>query len=359
MWNKTSATRLLGIEYPIVQGPFGGRFSSARLVSVVSNSGGMGSFGLNSYPPEEILEVNAQIKALTTKPYALNLWVPLKDDPAESYRPEDFQALRQLFSPFFEELNIHVPELPPPPENIFEQQAEAVLRAHPPVMSFIFGVPPKDIIRELKKKGIISIGTATTAEEAVLIEEAGLDLVVASGSEAGGHRASFLKTAEESLTTTFSLLKEVIARVKIPVIAAGGISDGKAIASALKSGASAVQPGTAFLATEESGATLSHKEKLLSGPIETTLTKAYSGRLARVISNTFTKAFENTSGEGFAPYPVQSNFLSPFIKAAADKNREELLAFWSGQPSSALTHRSAEALFKALREEAERVWSNS
>lgn len=355
MWNKTSATRLLSIKYPIIQGPFGGRFSSARLVSAVSNAGGMGSFGLNSYPPEEIGEVNAQIKALTSKPYALNLWVPLKDDPAESYRPENFQELRQLFSPFFEKLNVPVPELPPPPVNIFEQQAEAVLRVHPPVMSFIFGIPPKEIISELKKKGIISIGTATTAEEAVLIEEAGLDMVVASGSEAGGHRASFLKPAEESFTTTSSLLKEVIAAVNIPVIAAGGISDGKAIASALKAGASAVQLGTAFLATEESGATLPHKEKLLSGTIETTLTKVYSGRLARVISNSLTKAFENTRGESFAPYPVQSNFLSPFIRAAAAQNREEFLAFWSGQPSAILTHKSAEVLFKALREEAERV----
>lgn len=360
MWNKTKITQLLGIEYPIIQGPFGGKFSSAKLVSTVSNAGGMGSFGLNSYSPDEILQVNTEINALTSKPYALNLWVPLKEDPVENYHAENFEPLKELFRPYFQELKVPLPEMPAirvmlekitSPQRSFENKMEAVLQAQPPVVSFIYGIPTKEIIRELKRKGIVSIATATTVEEALRIEEAGIDLVVASGSEAGGHRASFLKPAEESLTPTFSLVSEIAAKVKIPIIAAGGISNGKAIVSAMNIGASAVQMGTAFLATRESNASLPHKEKLLSGLIETALTKAYSGRLARVISNKITKEFEGDAGAYFAPYPIQGTFLGPLMKAAVEQNKPEYVAFWSGQPSAVLKHKSAAALFQALIDE--------
>lgn len=358
MWNKTKATQLLGIKYPIIQGPFGGRFSSAKLVSTVSNLGGMGSFGLNSFGPEEILSVNSDIKNLTAKPYVLNLWVPLKEDPVSNYDREDFESLKNTFRPFFEELNLPLPDMPPKIKISFEDQVEAVLKAKPPVMSFIFGIPPKEVIEGAKNRGIITIGTATTTDEALAIEEAEMDLVVASGSEAGGHRASFLKSAEESLIGTSSLIQQVVDKIKIPVIAAGGISDGAAIISTLTLGASAVQIGTAFLATEESNASDNHKAKLLSRePIKTTLTKVYTGRLARVISNDLTVEFLNYKENNFAPYPLQSSFLGPLIAEASIQGKKNWLAYYSGEPSAILKHNSTVKLFKALVAEAEKIYT--
>ncbi|MEN7548716.1 nitronate monooxygenase [Rapidithrix thailandica] len=349
MWHKTKASQSLGIKYPIIQGPFGGKFSSPRLLAAVSNAGGMGSFGLNAYTPEEILEIDREIKTLTRNPYALNLWVPWVKDPVENFRQEEYENLKKLFQPYFDKLQVPLPEMPEMTKNPdFERQMEAVFNARPPVMSFIFGIPPKEVILELKKAGIPSIATATTLEEAQLIEEAGMDLVIASGAEAGGHRASFLKPAEDSLHPTFSLLTQVAEKVKIPVIAAGGISDGKRAFEALQLGASAVQIGTAFLATDESNASQEHKNRLQSKePFQTALTKVFTGRLARAMANTLSHDFENCE-KGLAPYPLQSTFLAPLRKAAIEKQQWDLVAFWSGQPSSVLTHRSAEQLFEAL-----------
>ncbi|MBL4670489.1 MAG: nitronate monooxygenase [Flavobacteriales bacterium] len=349
MWNKTQATELLKIKYPIIQGPFGGTFSSVKLVSIVSNLGGMGSFGLNSYSPVEILEIDKEIKQLTNKTYALNLWVPLKNDPADNYEKKDFEELKKLFKPYFDKMKIPLPEIPNPKTQDFEMQIESILKTKPPVASFIFGIPPKEIISELKRRGITSMATATTLEEAVMIEEAGIDFVVASGSEAGGHRASFIKLAEESLTSTHLLIHQVVDNVNIPVIAAGGISNGRDIADILKLGASAAQIGTAFLATNESNASTIHKSKLLSNePIKTDLTKVYTGRLARAISNNLSKDFEKKNNERIAPYPIQSAFLKPLRKISIEQNKLDYVAFWSGQPSSILKYKSANQLFNSL-----------
>ena len=353
MWNKTQATELLKIKYPIVQGPFGGRFSSVKLVTTVSNLGGMGSFGFNSYPPEEILAVDKEIKAQTESPYALNLWVPLKDDPIDYFSDSDFDLLKATFKPYFDKMKAPIPDKPIRKTQTFELQVEAIMKAAPPVVSFIFGVPSTEIINELKKKGIITMATATTLEEAALIEEAGIDLVVASGSEAGGHRASFIKSAEDSLTCTRLLIHQVVDNVNIPVIAAGGISNGRDIANVLKIGASAAQIGTAFLATNESNASTIHKSKLLSNePIKTDLTKVYTGRLARTISNNLSRNFDSSNDETIAPYPIQSAFLSPLRNASIAQNKLEYVAFWSGQPSEVLKHKFAERLFNSLKEEA-------
>jgi len=358
MWNRTRVTELLKIKYPIIQGPFGGKFSSSQLVSTVSNLGGMGSFGLNSYTPEDILKIDKEIKGLTSMPYALNLWVPLKDDPIDTYEKGNFDELKKVFAPYFEQMQVSLPEKPDPKTQNFEQQVEAVLKSRPTVASFIFGIPSREIILELKKRQIVVIATATTLEEALMIEEAGIDLVIASGSEAGGHRASFIKPAEESLTCTRLLVHQVVDNISIPMIAAGGISNGKDIADILKLGASAVQIGTSFLATDESNASAIHKSKLLtSKPIKTDLTKVYTGRLARAISNNLSTNFKKEDEEIIAPYPIQSSFLSSLRKASLEQNNSDFVAYWSGQPSTLLKHTSAEKLFNSLIEEASRVYS--
>jgi nitronate monooxygenase len=353
MWNKTRVAELLKIKYPIIQGPFGGNFSSAKLVSTVSNLGGMGSFGLNSYTPEDILRIDKEIKNLTKNPYVLNLWVPLKNDPVDNYKKEDFEALKKVFKPYFKQLQVPLPEMSNPTIQNFELQLEAIFESKPPVASFIFGIPSKEVIVELKKRGIVVMATATTLEEALMIEEAGIDVVIASGSEAGGHRASFVKPAEESLTCKRLLVHQIVDKISIPVIAAGGISNGKDIIDILKLGASAVQIGTAFLATNESNAPAIHKSKLLSSkPIRTELTKVFTGRLARTISNNLSKDFKNSDQEIVAPYPIQSAFLSSLRKVSLEQNNSGFVAYWSGQPSTLLKHKSVEKLFFSLIEEA-------
>lgn len=353
MWNKTSATELLKIKYPIIQGPFGGNFSSAKLVSTVSNLGGMGSFGLNSYPPDDILRIDKEIKCLTKNSYALNLWVPLKNDPIACYKKENFEVLKKVFKPYFDTLEVVVPDVFNPATQNFELQVAAILKSKPPVASFIFGIPSKEVIVELKKRGIIIMATATSLEEALMIEEVGIDLVIASGAEAGGHLASFVKPQEESITSTRPLLHQMVNKIKTPVIAAGGISNGKDIAEILKLGASAVQIGTAFLATNESNASAIHKSKLLtSEPIKTELTKVFTGRLARSISNKLTKDFKKLEDGILAPYPIQSAFLSPLRRASLQQHSSDFVAYWSGQPSSLLKHTSAVKLFNSLIEEA-------
>lgn len=352
MWNNTLATELLTIKYPIIQGPFGGRFSSVKLVSTVSNLGGMGSFGLNSYAPDEMLVVDKAIKQATTKPYALNLWVPLVNDPIDHFKKKDFEKWKDEFKPYFDKMELPLPEFPQKKQRIFELQIESILRAKPPVASFIFGIPSPDILAALKKRGIITMATATTLEEALMIEEADVDIIIASGSEAGGHRASFIKPSEDSLTCTHLLVHQVTDNIKKPVIAAGGISNGKDINAMLKLGAAAVQLGTAFLATGESNAPDFHKERLLSNElIETNLSKVYTGRLARAISNSFSTEFNKVTGNFTAPYPIQGNLVGSLRKASIERGQLDYVAIWSGQPSSILSHRSSEELFSTLIKE--------
>lgn len=354
MWNKTRATDLLKIQYPIIQGPFGGRFSSVKLLSTVSNLGGLGSFGLNSYHPEEILEVGQQIKESTSNPYNLNLWVPLENDPVYGFDVSAFNSWKEQYSQVFSEQDVELPEMPSIKKPIFDEQVEAILEVAPPVASFIFGLPSYELLYELRKRGTIIIGAATTLEEALILDEAPIDLIVATGLEAGGHRPSFLKSAEDSLVSTSALIREILGQVKKPIIAAGGISDGKDIHKYLKLGASAVQLGTAFLATDESGASIPHKERLLSpGSFQTELSRLFSGRLARTITNDFRDRVNGKEAPTYAPYPLQSQLLSRLMKKVKEENRYELVPFWAGQPSSLLVERSAERLFRSLVDQVE------
>ncbi|WP_420386357.1 NAD(P)H-dependent flavin oxidoreductase [Roseivirga sp.] len=352
MWNKTRITQLLKIKYPIIQGPFGGKFSSVKLVSSVSNLGGMGSFGLNSYSPEEILEINEDIRSQTSNAYALNIWVPLEDDPADTYTKDEFEEVRNSFSQHFDNVGATLPDQMLGKERDFEQKIEALLKASPPVVSFIYGIPPADIISEFKRRGIVVMAVATTVNEALMIEKSGLDIVIASGKEAGGHRASFLDLPVDinHLDSTNALVARIRSKVNIPVIAAGGITTGSDIVKALHAGADAVQLGTAFLATEESNATEEHKAKLLSEDLFITkLTNVFTGRMARVIETDFVREIDLSYK--IAPFPIQSNFLSDLRETAKQQGNFQYEAFWSGQPSQPIRHKTTSGLFKSLLHE--------
>lgn len=354
MWSN-KLTYTLGIKYPIIQGPFGGGLSSVELASTVSNLGGLGSFGAQPLTADQIMETNIVIRKLTDKPYAINLWVSDRDEKL-NFKIKEYEKLKSIFKPYFDELKLELPEMPANLGARYEDQIQALLKAKPPVFSFVYGIPSKEIIAECKNSNIKTMGTATTVEEAIELEKAEIDVVVATGFEAGGHRVSFLRSAEESLMGTFSLTPQVADNLKIPFVAAGGIADGRGIAAALTLGADGVQIGTAFLATNQSNASDLHKQKIFSEDAKyTTLTKAFTGRLARGIHSKIaieTKAFE----KDFAPYPMQGLFMSKLRTEAIKQNRSDLFTFWAGQSSPLLKHQDAEKLFLDLLKQTETIW---
>lgn len=348
MWTN-KLTQALGITYPIIQGPFGGGYSSVELASTVCNLGGLGSFGAQHLAYDDIIKVNAEIKNLTDKPYAINLWVSDRDDDRlATFKEMEYEKLKAIFKPYFDELKVPLPEMPVDLGARYDDQVQAILKMKPPAFSFVFGIPSQEILSACKSSNIKTIGTATTVDEAIALEKAGVDVIVATGFEAGGHRVSFLRSPEESLTGTFSLIPQVAASIRVPFVAAGGIFDGRTIAAALTLGADGVQIGTAFLATKQSNASPIHKEKLFSAEARyTTLTKAFTGRWARgMVSKISTemKAHE----KDFAPYPMHGRFLREMRAAAIKQNRADLFSFWAGQSASLIKHHDATELFHEL-----------
>lgn len=351
MENRTRITELLGIQYPILQGPMGGGFSNAALTAAVSNEGGLGSFGAYTLTPEQILAVDKEIKSKTNKPYNINLWVSDVDQSLENFPAQKLEKVKQLFKPYFDSLGIPLPDLDTNIPSKFLKQVEAVFEARPAVFSFIFGIPSKDILDEARKMGIKTVGAATTLDEALALEQAGVDAIVASGFEAGGHRPSFLKPAPESLTGTFALIQHLKAKIKTPIIAAGGIADGAGIRAALTLGADAAQLGTAFLVTDESNATPAHRAMLLSDESRyTVLSKSLTGRMGRMIRNRVTE--EVPYATEVLPFPLQSRFMGPLREAALAQGRTDLSIFWSGQNAVNLKPGSAEQLMQSLINEA-------
>lgn len=341
MWSRTRVTETIGIAYPIVQGPFGGGLSSVALLTTVSNAGGLGSFGAHALPPDAIEALIAEIRTQTVKPFAINLWI--KDHDGDGHAPSQtvMDSAYAALEPYFKELGLEKPVYPPSFGQKFEAQVVAVLRAAPPVFSFVYGVPDAAILRDCKQRGIITIGTALTPEEAGILDEAGVDLIVATGSEAGGHRVAFLREAEESLIGSFALIPQIVDHVRAPVIAAGGIADARGARAAFALGAAGVQIGTAFLACEESNAPVVHRDKLFTSEArKTALTRSFTGRLARGIENRMLRELRAQAAP-FAPYPAQSWLTGQLKLAAMQQGRADLMSLWCGQSASLLRHRRA------------------
>ncbi|MEV6207952.1 nitronate monooxygenase, partial [Kitasatospora sp. NPDC051914] len=297
---------LLGLEHPVVLGPFGGGMSSVALASAVSDAGGLGSFGAHHLQPEAVAGVVKELRAATDRPFAVNLWVPREGEREVRATAADVERLR----PYYEEFGLPVPSTERRPQQDFDDQVDALLAAGPPAISLVMGLPPERLVAEARRRGIVLIGTATTVAEAEALERAGADVVVASGSDAGGHRGAFLAPVRESLVGTFSLVPQVADAVRVPVVAAGGITDGRGLAAALVLGADAVQIGTGFLACAESGVSEVHRRALLSPEARTTvLTRLFSGRTARGIANRFVR--EMAAHEEDVPaYPAQNALMT-------------------------------------------------
>lgn len=257
-WRDTRLTRLLGIDLPIVQAPMLGP-STPELAAAVSRAGGLGSLAGAGSAPDELRAAILETRALTDRPFAVNLFATLP--PPSLERVAEWAALTGA-----------EPAFPPPSEWSCEDQLAVLAEEAVRALSFTFGIPSFAGFEG------VTIGTATTVAEAVALEEAGVDVVVAQGFEAGGHRGTFLDSVERSLVGTLALVPQVVDAVGVPVVAAGGIADGRGVAAALALGADGVQLGTAFLACTESGASDEHRAGLAG---ETTISRSWTGRHAR------------------------------------------------------------------------------
>lgn len=343
---------LLGIDQPVVLAPFGG-LSAVELTAAVSRLGGLGSYGLYGYTPARITETMAQLHAATQEPFAVNLWLPTGTEATPEETGEVALApSREVVGEFFTEMGLEAPELPDSYLPDFEAQFDAVVAGRPAAVSFVYGVPPRPVISRAHDAGIVVLGTATTPDEAVALAQGGVDVIVATGAEAAGHRPAFLHPAEDSLVGTFALVPQIVDAVSVPVLAAGGIADRRGVAAALALGASGVQVGTAFLATRQSAANDAHREAIrTTAGADTVLTRAMSGRLARGASNRAVQTIEAAAArrtDAIAPFPAQNWLTGQFRREAGRREAGQLQSLWLGQAAPLVRQDSAEAVFTEL-----------
>jgi nitronate monooxygenase len=331
MWSDTKLTKQLGIQYPIIQGGLAGRIAKPeRLVAAVSNGGGLGTLGAGYMNPDQIHSTIKGIRSLTDKPFAVNLFAP------ETFEVdhEKVEHMNNLLKPYYEDLGLKQDPLPTKFSESFAQQLQVIIDDNVPIFSFTFGVPQQEHIQQLKNKGIVTIGTATTVKEGIHLEQSGIDVIVGQGSEAGGHRGTFMSSYEAGLIGTIALIPQLADAVNIPVVAAGGIMDHRGMMASLALGASGIQMGTAFLTCEESGAHQLYKQAILDSSVEdTAITKAFSGRPARGLKNRFLEEMQEYTS-AILPYPVQNALTKNMRSAAENQNRTEFLSLWAGQGSS-------------------------
>jgi nitronate monooxygenase len=347
LWTDNRLTSRVGLQYPIIQGPLGG-LSSQRLTASVSNYGGLGSFGAHGLKPEVIRNVIREIKALTTKPFAMNLWVSMEDEGALTSTEEAFHRSVAPLAKHIESVEGAKPTYHPYEPIRFEDQVQVLLDEGISVFSFIYGIPSRQMLDEFRRRGTVLIGTATTVDEAIALEQAGVDVIAVSGFEAGGHRGSFLQSSEDSLMGTMALVPQVVDAVGLPVVAAGGIGDARGIVAAFALGAEAVQMGTAFLACEDSGANTLHRKALLGGQAkQTALTRGFTGRLGRGIKNRLLDELNEEDVE-ILPYPLQRAVVRQLSIPAEKAGIPELLPLWAGQSANLSRCTEVRALLDTL-----------
>ena len=347
MWPRTLLTDLLGNRDPIIQAPMAGS-TTVELVAAVSNAGGIGSMGYAETPSATIREDAQKIRKLTDKPFNLNFFA--HDAPAN--KPEIIESARERLRPFYAEAGLsEIPQDVSKPLLTFtEERLELLLDIKPPLVSFHFGLPAPDAIESLKKAGCRILCSATTTSEAITLEQSGVDIVVAQGWEAGGHRGSFDVNHDDHGVGTMALVPQIVDAVNIPVVAAGGIADGRGIAAAFMLGASGVQMGTAFLSCPEAKVSDVHLEALRNaGDDDTRLTKAFSGRPARARRNNY---IESIAAHRLAlpDFPTMYTLSDPLREASDDSLDYRFLLY--GQAAALNREMPAAELVQTLVTEA-------
>ncbi|HXP31599.1 MAG TPA: nitronate monooxygenase [Stellaceae bacterium] len=344
---ETGLMRRLGLAHPIIQAPLAGGGDTPALVAAVCEAGALGFIGAAYLTPQQIAEAAREVRQRTPRPFGVNLFAPLAQ---ATLPPDPGPALRRVM-PFFAELGLPPPAAPNPPEDSFAQQLAAALDSGAAVFSFTMGLLPAAALAAARERAMFLMGTATTVDEAVALERAGVDAVILQGSEAGGHRASFAVDFEAGMVGTMALVPQVADAVGVPVVASGGIMDGRGIAAALVLGAEAAQLGTAFLTCEESGVPEAYKAAIMAArEHETGMTRAFSGRPARGIVNRLMKEV-GADPAAILPFPLQNALTRPLRSAAAKQGRAEFLSLWAGQGLGLARRQKAAQLIERLARE--------
>jgi nitronate monooxygenase len=344
----TRLTDLTGTRYPIVQAPMAGGLTTPELVAAVSEAGALGSIGAAVLSPDELRSAIQAVRQLTGQPFAVNLFAPL---PRPDFDRAAIEAMNGVLARMRDELGLPPPAaLPAPPTYTFADQLAVVAEERVPIFSFTFGLPP---LEQVKEAGCVVLGTATTAAEAEELVAHGVDVVVVQGFEAGGHRGTFRASFERSLVGGLALLPQVVDRVTVPVIYAGGVMDGRGIVAALALGADGVQLGTAFLGCPESGTPDAYRRALTEAKDDSSvLTAVYTGRPARVLHAPYVDVVES-SGVEVLPYPLQALVAMDIRTAAVEQGRADLLFALAGQAAGMVRDLPAGDLVATLVREAE------
>lgn len=313
--------------YPIVQAPMAGGVSVPTLAAAVCEAGGLGFLAAGYKTADGLYQEIKQLRSLTSRPFGVNLFMPQPEyaDPAAV----DVYSHQLAGEAAWYETELGDPESGR--DDGYEAKLAVLLDNPVPVVSFHFGAPTRDVLDSLRRAGTFTLVTATTAEEALAVQRAGADAVIAQGVEAGGHQGTHRDVPERdgSGLGLLSLIAQVRETVSIPIVAAGGIMRGSQIAAVLGAGASAAQLGTAFLATPESGASALHKQALTNPLyVRTELTRAFSGRPARGLVNRFLREHGPYAP---AAYPEIHHLTAPLRKAAAKAGDAQGMALWAGQ----------------------------
>jgi nitronate monooxygenase len=353
MWPNNSIASPLGIDTPIIQAPMILQRSLVPLAAAVCNSGGLGSLGCAEMSVEELEHSIDEMRLATNNPFNLNFF--LHQTP--KFETEIDAKVRNFLKPFYDKLDLEFPtdtastEL----ETFGEPILELLLKKRPKLVSFHFGCPSNEVVDHLKSAGILVATTATTVNEAIAIEKAGADFVVAQGWEAGGHRGSFLSGYEETGIGTMSLVPQVVDAVGIPVIASGGIGDGRGIAAAFALGAQGVWMGTAFLSCFEAPITPIHRQTLLTANDEDThLSRAFSGRPCRARKTPYSLSIAENRPE-LHDFPLMYNYSSPLKKHGIENDDLEYQFLLYGQSAALNQEMTAADLIDKLSVDAAKV----
>lgn len=344
-------TQLLGIDYPIVQAPMFG-VTTPEMVAATSNLNCLGSLALGDLSAEKCIEAIRTTKRLTKKPFAVNIFVhsiPEMTDKLKSDYAKAKTFLEQLAQQH--NLNVNIPNIDELHINSYHEQVDAIVSENCKIVSFTFGNLDKLSIDKLKSNGTILIGTCTSVNEAIILEQSGIDLICVQGWEAGGHRGSF---ASEDIPEIggLSLLAQVRETVKVPIIYAGGIYNAKTLLASRTLGAGGFQIGSLLVGSAESALKDFEKERLRKvNESDIVLTKSFSGRFARGIRNTFIEATEHTPF--ILPYPYQNKLTNELRSVAKLHKNTEFVSIWVGQSIHAFSGQSTTEIIKKLIEQTE------
>jgi nitronate monooxygenase len=342
MWYENAFTERLNLKWPILQAPMGW-LSTPSLAAAVSNAGGLGGLGMWGFSAEDAERRIAGFQQLSGG--SLNVNYPLWPEPKINSDVSD--AMRLRLQPHFDANGLGAVTQPKgAASEVSKEHLSMLTRARPQMVSFHFGLPDQEIIEAIKDAGIFIISSATTVAEAVILEKRGVDAIIAQGTEAGGHRGTFTDVDISMQPGLFSLLPQVVDAVRLPVIAAGGVADGRTVAAAFVLGASAVQLGTAFLRCEEANVLDAHRAALREPTDAATIvTDMITGRPARYVKN---KLVEDLITSNLKPvaFPAQLSLTAPLGQAGDG----ELTALFAGQSAALAIDTTAGALVESLAE---------